>query len=144
MTDRLGELLVKKNYITTEQLQKALEEQKSGGGRLGSSLVRLGYTKEDRLLSFLSVQYRVPSVNLSKLEINPNVIKLIPSSIAKKHFIIPINRVGTKLTLAMVDPSNLRVTGEVEFLTGFNVEPVVSSENEIIDAIKNIMEVVAI
>ena len=136
MTDPLGELLVKKNYITAEQLQKALEEQKSRGGRLGSSLVRLGYTKEDTLLSFLSVQYRVPSVKLSKLEINPNVIELIPSSIIKKHFIIPIHRVGTKLTLAMVDPSNFSVTGEVEFLTGFNVEPVVASETEIIDAIK--------
>ena len=136
MADRLGELLVKKNYITTEQLQKALEEQKSAGGRLGSSLVRLGYAKEDTLLSFLSEQYRVPSVNLSKLEINPNVIKLIPSSIVKKYFIIPINRVGTKLTLAMVDPSNLTVIDEVEFITGFNVEPVIASENKIIDAIK--------
>src|SRR4030043_310568 len=136
MTDRVGELLVKKNYITTEQLQKALEEQKSGGGRLGSSLVRLGYAKEDTLLSFLSEQYGVPSVNLSKLEIDPNVIKLIPSSIAKKHFIIPINRVGTKLTVAMIDPSNLPVIDEVDFITGFNVEPVIASETEIIDAIK--------
>jgi len=136
MTDRLGELLVKKNYITTEQLQKALEEQKSAGGRLGSSLVKLGYAKENTLLSFLSEQYRIPSVNLSKLEINPNVIKLIPSSIVKKYFIIPINRVGTKLTLAMVDPSDLTVINEVEFITGFNVEPVIASENKIIDAIK--------
>jgi type IV pilus assembly protein PilB len=136
MADRLGELLVKENYITTEQLQKALEEQKSAGGRLGSSLVRLGYAKEDTLLSFLSEQYRVPSVNLFKLEIDPDVIKLIPSSIVKKYFIIPINRVGTKLTLAMVDPSNFTVIDEVEFITGFNVEPVIASENKIIDAIK--------
>src|SRR4030042_1736611 len=136
MTDRVGELLVKKNYITTEQLQKALEEQKWGGGRLGSSLVRLGYAKEETLLSFLSEQYGVPSVNLSKLEIDPNVIKLIPSSIAKKHFIIPINRVGTKLTVAMIDPSNLTVIDEVEFITGFNVEAVIASENKIIDMIK--------
>jgi type IV pilus assembly protein PilB len=136
MTDRLGTLLVKQNYITTEQLQKALEEQKSAGGRLGPTLVRLGYAKEDTLLSFLSEQYRVPSVNLSKLEIDPNVIKLIPSSIAKKHFIIPINRVGTKLTVAMIDPSNLTVIDEVEFITGFNVEAVIASENKIIDTIK--------
>jgi type IV pilus assembly protein PilB len=136
MADRLGEMLVKKNYITTEQLQKALEEQKSRGGRLGASLVRLGYTKEDTLLSFLSGQYKVPSANLSKIEINPTVIKLIPSSTAKKDLIIPINRVGTKLMLAMVDPSNLDIIDEVEFITGFNVEPVVATENEIIDAIK--------
>ena len=79
---------------------------------------------------------RVPSVKISKIEINPTVIKLIPSSIAKKYFIIPINRVGPKLTLAMADPSNIIVIDEIKFMTGFNVEPVVASETEIVDAIK--------
>jgi type IV pilus assembly protein PilB len=96
----------------------------------------LGFIKEDELLSFLSAQYRVPSVKISKIEINPNIIKLIPSSITKKYFIIPINRVGPKLTLAMADPSNIVVIDEIKFMTGFNVEPVVASETEIIDAIK--------
>ncbi|MGQ9508497.1 MAG: type IV-A pilus assembly ATPase PilB [Thermodesulfobacteriota bacterium] len=136
MNDRLGELLVKKNFITPEQLKKAVEEQKLKGGRLESNLIRLGYIKEDELLSFLSAQYRVPSVKLSKIEINPNVIKLIPSSVAKKYFIIPVHRVGPKLTLAMADPSNIIVIDEIKFMTGFNVEPVVASESEIIDAIK--------
>lgn len=136
MTERLGELLIKRNFITAEQLKKAQEEQKLRGGRLESNLVKLGYIKEDELLSFLSAQYRVPSVKLSKIEINPNVIKLIPSSVAKKYFIIPINRIGPKLTLAMADPSNIVVIDEVKFMTGFNVEPVVASETEIIDAIK--------
>ena len=71
-----------------------------------------------------------------KMEVNPNVIKLIPSSIAKKYFIIPVNRIGPKLTMAMADPSNIIVIDEVKFMTGFNVEPVVASEAEIIDAIK--------
>ncbi len=136
MSERLGELLLKRNFITLEQLKKAQEEQKVKGGRLESNLIRLGYIKEDELLSFLSAQYRVPSVKISKIEINPNVIKLIPSSTAKKYFIIPINRVGPKLTLAMADPSNILVIDEVKFMTGFNVEPVVASETEIIDAIK--------
>ncbi len=136
MNDRLGELLVKRNFITQEQLKRAQEEQKVKGGRLESNLIRLGYIKEDELLSFLSAQYRVPSIKISKMEINPNVIKLIPSSTAKKYFIIPINRIGPKLTLAMADPSNILVIDEVKFMTGFNVEPVVASETEIIDAIK--------
>ena len=136
MTERLGELLLKRNYITPDQLKKASEEQKLKGGRLESNLVKLGFIKEDELLSFLSAQYRVPSVKISKMEINPNVIKLIPSSISKKYFIIPINRVGPKLTLAMADPSNIVVIDEIKFMTGFNVEPVVASETEIIDAIK--------
>ena len=136
MAERLGEFLVKRNYITPDQLKKASDEQKMKGGRLESTLVRLGFIKEDELLSFLSAQYRVPSVKLSKIEINPNVIKLIPSSIAKKYFIIPVNRVGPKLTMAMADPSNIVVIDEIKFMTGFNVEPVVASEAEIIDAIK--------
>jgi type IV pilus assembly protein PilB len=136
LTERLAELLIKRNYITPEQLKKALDEQKLKGGRLESNLVRMGYIKEDELLSFLSAQYRVPSVKISKMEINPNVIKLIPSSVSKKYFIIPINRVGPKLTLAMADPSNIVVIDEIKFMTGFNVEPVVASETEIIDAVK--------
>jgi type IV pilus assembly protein PilB len=136
LAERLGDLLIKRNYITPEQLKKASDEQKLKGGRLESNLVRLGYIKEDELLSFLSAQYRVPSVKISKMEINPNVIKLIPSSISKKYFIIPINRMGPKLTLAMADPSNIVVIDEIKFMTGFNVEPVVASETEIIDAVK--------
>ena len=136
MSERLAELLVKRNYITQEQLKKALDEQKLKGGRLESNLVRMGLIKEDELLSFLSAQYRVPSIKISKIEINPNVIKLIPSSTIKKHFIIPVNRVGPKLTLAMADPSNIIVIDEIKFMTGFNVEPVVASETEIVDAIK--------
>jgi type IV pilus assembly protein PilB len=136
LTERLGELLIKRNYITPEQLKRASDEQKLKGGRLESNLVRLGYIKEDELLSFLSAQYRVPSVKISKMEINPNVIKLIPSSLSKKYFIVPINRMGPKLTLAMADPSNIVVIDEIKFMTGFNVEPVVASEAEIIDAIK--------
>ncbi|MGO8988886.1 MAG: type IV-A pilus assembly ATPase PilB [bacterium] len=136
MAERLGELLIKRNYITPDQLKRASEEQKLKGGRLESNLVRLGYIKEDELLSFLSAQYRVPSVKISKMEINPTVIKLIPSSLSKKYFIIPINRMGPKLTLAMADPSNIVVIDEIKFMTGFNVEPVVASETEIIDAIK--------
>lgn len=136
MSERLGELLVRRNIITPEQLKKAFEEQKSNGSRLESTLVKLGYIKEDELLSFLSAQYRVPSIKLAKVEVNPGVIKLIPPSIAKKHFVVPTNRIGAKLTLAMVDPSNILVIDEIKFITGFRVEPVVASENEIIDAIK--------
>lgn len=117
-------------------MKKAQEEQKLKGGRLESNLIKLGYIKEDELLSFLSAQYRVPSVKISKIEINPNIVKLIPPSTSKKYFIIPINRVGPKLTLAMADPSNIVVIDEIKFMTGFNVEPVVASETEIVDAIK--------
>ena len=136
MADRLGELLVKRNFITPDQLKKATDEQKFKGGRLESILVKLGFIKEDDLLSFLSAQYRVPSVKLSKIEINPNVIKLVPASKAKNYLMIPVQRVGPKLTLAMADPSNMFAIDEIKFMTSFNVEPVVASEAEIVEAIK--------
>jgi len=136
MADRMGELLVKRNFITADQLKRATDEQKFKGGRLESILVKLGFVKEDDLLSFLSAQYRVPSVKLSKIEINPNVIKLVPASKAKDYLMIPVQRVGPKLTLAMADPSNIVAIDEIKFMTSFNVEPVVASETEIIEAIK--------
>jgi type IV pilus assembly protein PilB len=136
MSERLGELLVKRNVLTSDQLRRAVEDQKLKGGRLESALVRLGFLKEDDLLSFLSAQYRVPCVKISKIEISPNVIKLVPASKAKNHFVIPIQRVGPKLTLAMTDPSNIVVIDEIKFMTGFNVEPVVASETEIVEALK--------
>jgi type II secretory ATPase GspE/PulE/Tfp pilus assembly ATPase PilB-like protein len=136
MAERLGELLVKRNFITPDQLRKAVDEQKFKGGRLESILVKLGFIKEDDLLSFLSAQYRVPSVKLSKIEINPNVIKLVPASKAKNYLMIPVQRVGPKLTLAMADPTNIVAIDEIKFMTSFNVEPVVASETEIVEAIK--------
>ncbi|MGW8272733.1 MAG: GspE/PulE/PilB domain-containing protein, partial [Thermodesulfovibrionales bacterium] len=81
--------------------------QKTQGGRLGGNLVKLNYLTEEKLVSFLSKQYGVPSINLSDYQIEPSVIKLIPAEMAKKHFIIPVARVGATLTVAMADPSNI-------------------------------------
>ena len=122
--------------ISSEQYQKALEEQKVKGGSFGSSLIRLGMVKEDDLLSLLSRYYKVPSVKLSTMQVDKKVINLVPSSMAKKHLIIPVSRVGAKLTIAMADPNNFLAIDEIKFITSFNVEPVVASDYDIIDAIK--------
>jgi type IV pilus assembly protein PilB len=132
---RLGDMLVKATLITKDQLQKALQQQESSGGRIGSNLVRLGFISEDDITSFLSRQYGVPSINLSHFEIDPSVIKLIPSEIAQKHQVIPINRTGNVLTVAMADPSNIFAIDDIKFMTGFKVEPVVAAETSIKNAI---------
>jgi len=132
---RLGDMLVKATLITKDQLQKALQQQESAGGRIGSNLVKLGFISEDDITSFLSRQYGVPSINLSHFEIDPNVIKLIPSEIAQKHQVIPINRTGNVLTVAMADPSNIFAIDDIKFMTGFKVEPVVAAETSIKNAI---------
>ena len=104
---RLGDMLVKAALITKEQLAQALQQQQTSGGRIGTNLVKLGVISEDDITSFLSRQYGVPSINLSHFEIDGGVIKLIPSEIAQKHQVIPINRTGNVLTVAMADPSNI-------------------------------------
>ncbi len=133
-TARLGELLVKANLITEEQLRRALQEQETSGGKLGTNLVKLGYVTEDDITSFLSKQYGVPSINLSEFEIDQDVISLIPKEIAQKHRCLPINRAGPSLIVAMADPSNIYAIDDLKFLTGFNIEVVVASEAAIEEA----------
>ncbi len=136
MSGRLGSMLVSSGLITDDQLKKALSSQKSEGGRLGTILVKLGFVQEDKLMTFLSKQYGVPYVDLNKFEINPAVIKHIPTEVAQKYRIMPINRAGSTITIAMVDPSNIFAIDDIKFMTGYNVEAVVATEGAIIDAIK--------
>jgi type IV pilus assembly protein PilB len=136
MAGRLGSMLVSSGLITDDQLKKALSVQKMEGGRLGSILVKLGFVQEDKLMTFLSKQYGVPYVDLSKFEINPAVIKHIPAEVAQKYRIMPINRAGATITIAMVDPSNIFAIDDIKFMTGYNVEAVVATEGAIVEAIK--------
>ena len=135
MPGRLGELLVRENLITLQQLQKAQEQQRRGGGRLGFNLTKLGYIEESELTSFLSKQYGVPSINLAEFEIDPDVIKLVPQEVAEKHQVIPVNRAGASLIVAMADPSNIFAIDDLKFLTGYNIEVVVASDGAIREAI---------
>lgn len=135
MAAKLGQILINSNIISEEQLKQALNLQKKEGGRLGTNLIKLGFITEEKLVTFLSKQYGVPSINLSDHKIDPSVIKLVPYEIAKKYLIIPIARVGATLTIAMADPSNVFAIDDVKFMTGYNVEVVVSSESSIINAI---------
>jgi len=107
MAEKLGTLLVNKKIISEQQLQKALGEQKSSGERLGSVLVKLGFIQEDALLSFLSSQYGIPSIDLCEFNINPELFKLIPADLARKYLVFPLSLRGTTLVIAMADPSNI-------------------------------------
>src|SRR5216684_2920790 len=135
MSVRLGEILVKESLITQDQLQKALEFQRANGGKLGSCLTKMGFITDDDITGVLSRQYGVPSINLKFYEIDPNVIKLIPQDTALRYQVIPLSRVGSVLTIAMTDPTNVFAMDDIKFMTGFNVEPVVASESAIGDAI---------
>jgi type IV pilus assembly protein PilB len=136
MSGKLGEILLKENLITPDQLKQALDHQKANGGRLGNSLVKLGFLNDDEVTAVLSRQYGVPSINLAYFEVDPSITKLIPIETATKYQVLPLSRVGASLTLAMVDPTNVFAMDDIKFMTGFNVEPVVASEASILEAIK--------
>ena len=140
MSERLGELLVRENVITLSQLKDAQASQRESGQKLGYTLTKLGIVGDKELTSFLSRQYGVPAIDLTEYEIDESIIKLIPKDVAKQHQVIPINRAGSSLIIAMADPSNIYAIDDIKFLTGYNVEVVVSSEEALVEAIKRYYE----
>ncbi len=131
MSAKLGEILVRENLVTPQQLREALDYQRTSGGRLGSNLVKLGIISDDVITAVLSRQYGVPSINLDLFHIEDDVIKLISQEVALKYMVLPVSRVGSTLTLAMADPTNVFAMDDIKFMTGFNVEPVIASEQSI-------------
>jgi type IV pilus assembly protein PilB len=136
MPVKLGELLLKENMVTPQQLQEALGHQKMNGGKLGKAFVSLGYVKDEEITSLLSRQYGVPSINLDHFEVDPAIIKIIPAETARKYQILPLSRSGATLTIAMADPTNVFAMDDIKFMTGYNVEPVVASESSLDEAIE--------
>ena len=135
MSAKLGEILVRENLLSAQQLREALNYQHKHGGRLGYNLVKLGLISDDVITAVLSRQYGVPSVNLDLFNIEDSVIRLIPREVAQKYSVLPLSRVGSTLTLAMVDPTNVFAMDDIKFMTGLNIEPVVVSEASVNDAI---------
>jgi type IV pilus assembly protein PilB len=136
MPVKLGELLLKENMVTPQQLQEALSHQKMNGGKLGKAFVSLGYVRDEEITSLLSRQYGVPSINLDHFEVDPAIIKIIPAETSRKYQILPLSRSGATLTIAMADPTNVFAMDDIKFMTGYNVEPVVASETSLEEAIE--------
>src|SRR5512137_666498 len=136
MPVKLGELLLKENMVSPQQLQDALNHQKMNGGKLGKAFVSLGFVKDEEITSLLSRQYGVPSINLDHFEVDPGIIKIIPAETARKYQVLPLSRSGATLTIAMADPTNVFAMDDIKFMTGYNVEPVVASEVAMLDAIQ--------
>lgn len=136
MAERIGELLLREQFINDEQLQKGIDEQKMHGGRLGFNLTKLGFISEKDLVTFLSKQYGIPMFDVAGAELDNEIVKLIPHDVCKKYQVIPVDRKGATLVVAMGDPSNIFAIDDIKFLTGYNVEAVVASDNDIKDALE--------
>jgi type IV pilus assembly protein PilB len=133
---RLGELLLRDQIISPEQLQRAQEESRKSGERLGNTLIRVGAIQEDDLTQFLSKQYGVPAINLSEFDIDRDVLALVPKEVVERHLVIPVNRAGSSLIIAIADPSNILAIDDLKFVTGYNIEVVVASDVSISQAIE--------
>ena len=125
---RLGDLFVKEGLITEQQLQEGLAEAKTSGTRIGYALVHLGFVAEEELTRMLARQYRVPAVDLSKVTVDPKILKLIPANVAQKHLVLPLRRVGRMLTVAMTNPTDFSAIDDLKFISKLEIEPVIVGE----------------
>ena len=131
MEPRIGELLVRGGLVTREQLNEALEKEKSNGSHLVQELVRLGFTTEEQLTQFLAKQFGIEKVELANTDILDSVFNLIPPDVIQKHQIIPLRLVGSTLTVAMPDPTNLIAINEAKFITGYAIRVALAPPSEI-------------
>ncbi len=119
---------MKAKLVTPEQVEAALQSQRDEGGKFGEALIRIGAVSEEDITETLSQQFGVPSIDLGHFEIDPAVIKIVPGEVARKYGVLPVNKTGATLTIAMSDPTNVFAMDDIKFMTGYNVEPVVASE----------------
>lgn len=129
VSERLGELLVREELLTSEQLAKAVQEQSSTPGqRLGLTVVKMGFVPETDVVRMLARQYRMPAVDLSRFEVDIRLLKLIPAELASKHTVLPLKRDGRQLTVAIADPTSMGVIEDLKFITRYDIVPVLAGE----------------
>lgn len=133
---KLGEILIRQGCISEDMLSEALEEQKKDGSRLGSTLLKMGFLKEEDLLTALSKHFGVKAINLKKEELKDSVLELIPSDLASKYLVVPVARFGRELTVAMINPGDLQAIEDIKFATGFEIKPIVAFEETILNIIE--------
>jgi type IV pilus assembly protein PilB len=127
-TDRIGELLVREGLITAEQLSAALQDARQNGYRIGYSLIRLGFVQESELTRALAKQYRVPAVDLDRVQVDPKIVKMVPGDLALRYLVLPLRRVGRMLTVAMANPTDAGAIDNLKFITRHDIEPVIVGE----------------
>ena len=136
LKERLTEILINNKIITQEQLDQALSVQKQKGGKLSDIIVDLKFIKENELVSLLSEGIGLPLIDLKRFKIDYEIVKSIPVEIARHYQLVPISKMGDTITLAMADPLNIFAIDHVEALTGFKINPIISSSRDIMQTIE--------
>ncbi|HXN07137.1 MAG TPA: type II secretion system protein GspE, partial [Nitrospiria bacterium] len=127
----LGEMLIAEGLLTPEQLEAALQEQKQSGGRIGGILKSLKYVSDEDIIKTLGRQMGIPHLSLENIMIDQDILKLLPETTARRFQVFPVSKRGSTLTLAMADPLNVFAIDDIKKVTGFDVQAVVSTENDI-------------
>lgn len=138
---KIGELLLKFNFVTEEQLQEAIKEQKKTNKKLGEQLVDMGYVNEDDLIQVLEFQLGIPHAELSKYVLNPHLSQYIPENLARQYDVVPLEQKGNKLRVAMADPSDIIAIDDIEMTSNLKVDPLIATHKEIRHAIGQIYSV---
>ena len=136
LNKQLGELLIERGIINEQQLAKALAMQQDKGGLIGEILVELGFAKEEDIAQSLTAQYGFPYLPLSNYDINAEIVSIVPGRVARQYLLVPIDKIGNNLTLAMSNPLNVQAIEDVELLSGCSVQTFVSTSSDIKKAIE--------
>ena len=134
MPERLGAMLLQRQFITAEQLQVAIEQQKLTGRRLGHVLVSMGFTTPDAVLGVLSLQLGVPAARLNGYTVHHDAVSALPEKVARKHLAFPLVKAGCTLKVAIASPRDLAALDDIRFASGCRIETVVALEDEIREA----------
>ena len=142
MAVKLGEMLIEAGLLTPVQLVEALKNQVNYGGRLGTNLIDMGFLDEEDLDRFLSKKLGLPCATDEQLRsVSPDIIALFPKELVEKYSVIPLRRENKRLTLAMLDPSDLSVMDEISFVTGYFIIPMVAPELRLLMALEKYYDI---
>ena len=136
ISKQLGQLLIERKVITEKQLGHALEVQKEKGGLIGQILVGLGYASEEAIAQAITAQYGFPYLPLENYQIDGDIVKIVPKNVASQYCLIPVDKIGNNLTIAMSDPLNTLAVEDIELISGLCVQVFVSTGTDIRKAIE--------
>ena len=134
--ERLGRILLEKDLLTAEELEKAIGEGKKTGLKLDKVLINLNLVKEKNIVATLKDYFKIEYIDLKRIKIDDKVLEILPERIVKKYSIIPVKEEKGKLTLSMTDPKDILAIDHVVLITGFEVIPTVSMESDILEKIE--------
>lgn len=126
--EKVADTLLRDGTLSREQIDRARQEAKQSGASLNYALVKLGFIPEVDLTRIIARNSRMPAVDLSKFEVDPKIIKLVPADVAAKHLVLPLKRDGRTLTVAISDPNNLGILEDLKFITRYDIFPVLAGE----------------